>query len=152
MLLLTSCVEKNMTVENPAYQEGEATLVYDISNTEHPESYLDLDKGRVFDNTDADIALIVSGGTNLFNVLQPINGAKKSKLSGKEDMSLDDCKQHLEDLSTGNIPDFPPGKQICILTNQGQFALITIDKVSNPKPGVTSVQVSFVVETIEQSK
>jgi len=149
--LLTSCAEKP-AVESTSYKEGQATLVYDTHRAEHPEAFLDLDTGNMIDNPDADVALIVSGGTSLVNVLQPINGAKKSMLAGKEDATLGDCKQHLEDLSVGNIPDFPPGKRICILTNQDRLALLEINNVINPEQGVTSVQLKYTIEIVPQPK
>lgn len=151
IFVLTSCVN-NSVVESVKYQTGQATLIYDTRRAENPESKLDLDEGNIRDNADADIALIVSGGTGLFNVLQPINGAHKSTLAGKKDMSLGDCKQHLENLATTNIPDFPTGERICILTNRGQLALIEIGKVTNPDRGVTSIQMNFVTEIVPQTR
>ena len=144
IFLLSSCGEKT-AVESVTSQEGQATLVYDTRSTENPEAYLDLDKGIVLDNLDADIALIVSGGTSLFNVIQPLNGTIAGSV-GTQALSIDDCQSRIESLSAGNIPEVTPGNHLCVLTNQGRLALVKITKVTNPEPGVTSVQVGFMTE------
>lgn len=151
MLLLASCNNKAV-MENVEYREGSAALTYDARNTKNPNSYLDLDTGSVIDNTDADIALIVSGGTSLFSVLQPINGAKGSLLTGTENISLDNCGQHLETLVTNNIPDFSPGRYICVLTNQGRLALVEIGKVTSSENSTISVHLKFMTEYSPQPK
>ena len=130
------------TAEN---QPGQATLTYDSASTEHSEASLDLDTGAMLDGSAADLALVVSGGTTLFNVLEPVNGANALS-AGTEEISVEDCRQRAASLSSGSIPEVFAGNHLCILTNQDQWALVTIDKVSNPKQGATSVQVSFVVE------
>lgn len=150
VFLLTSC-DRTTTAESVTYQEGNTTLIYDKHDTDHAEAYLDLDKGNVFDNADADITLILSGGTSLFNVIQPINGAK-AESAGIQALSINDCKPRIKNLSTNNIPEVVPGNHLCILTNQGRFALVSISKVTNPEEGITSVQISFMTELVPQSK
>lgn len=148
-LLLVGCAQ-GTAVAPGLYQEGKATLIYDIDSAKHPEAYLDLDTGSVVDNAEADIALRIDGGTNFYTVLLPINGAMKFRLAEKEGLSLDDCRENLDNLSTTNIPDFPPGTGICVLTNRGRFALLIIDSITAAEPGTSSVQVSFIVEGAPQ--
>jgi hypothetical protein len=57
---------------------------------------------------------------------------------GIEDANLDNCRQQINNFSRGNIPEVFPGTHVCVLTTQGQLALVQIDKVSNPETGVTT--------------
>lgn len=149
-LFLVSCGKETVAGDS-TYVEGHAMLVYNSHSTEHSEAYLDLDTGDVLNNADADIALIVSGGTTLFNVLQPTNGAKVRSM-GLEEMSLENCRQRIESLSTHNIPEVTAGNHLCVLTNQGRLAILTIDEVVNLAPGVSSIQVRYVIEFIQHDR
>jgi hypothetical protein len=122
--------------------EDRVELLFDSAETQHPNASVDLDTVQVSDSSESDITLIVSGGTMLFNTLQPVHGAKASVIRS-EPVSQGRCAQSGDARSDRNIPDFPPGTFLCVLTNQGRFVRVRIDQVENPHKGATRVTVTI---------
>jgi hypothetical protein len=143
--LTAACINSSPT-PNASNQEKHINLTYDSHSAEHLEASLDLDDGQITSNNDADLAFVVTGGTDLFNVLKPVNGAKKFELSLSDVLTIEDCENHLGEFRTTNTPEVVAGKQIRILTNRNQLALITIDKVSNPIAYATNLEITFLIE------
>jgi hypothetical protein len=88
-------------------------------------SSMDLDnpKGEIADNVSVDISFMYSGGTSYFLTLDPKNGSM-GYINQNTNMSIDVCKSNLDSYKKGSFPEFPSGRPICILTNEGRIAII----------------------------
>ncbi len=141
-LFLSMC--NNGATNTPACQSGTVTLSadYDYEPPDTPDAYLDLDTGTVGNTIDSDIKFIVSGGSDMFNVLYPVNGALASSM-GVDEPGFDRCKDSVDSLADWNIPEVFPDNYLCVLTNQGRLAQLQIDVVNPLGPG--SLQVSFTI-------
>lgn len=131
------------TVTPTAQLEDRIELFFDSTETQHPNAFADLDAAQVLDSPEADITLIVSGGTMLFNTLQPVHGARASVV-GSEPVNHGSCEQSNDARSDRNIPDFTLGSYLCVLTNQGHFVEVRIDQVENQRKGATRVTMTVI--------
>ncbi len=88
-------------------------------------SSMDLDnpKDEIVDYGSVDISFMYAGGTSYFLTLNLKNGAM-GYLDQNNFTSIDVCKSKLEYFSKGSFPEFPSGRPICVLTNEGRIAII----------------------------
>lgn len=127
----------------PVLRQGSVTLAVDPEQPDNPAAYLDLDMGVTGDVTTGDISFTVSGGSTLFNLLQPVNGAMAGS-AGVSEPGLAGCRRMLESLSEGSIPEVTSGNHVCVLTNQHHLSQLQIDEVRSVSGGGGDVQVTFI--------
>ena len=104
--------------------EGKITLFARINETE-AASFIDLDKGQtgLGDQTRGDLIFNVSMGSDVYYLVQPVNGAAQYK-TDDDVIDFDTCSQNLHSYRETNVPDFFDGTMLCVLTNEGRIAAV----------------------------
>jgi hypothetical protein len=89
------------------------------------DSQFDLDSlgNKSLSEIIGDIVFVRSGGSSIFYSLLPVNGAK-AYYPGVDDIGYKYCAENIKLYSNGSIPEFLNGKPICVLTNEGNLAII----------------------------
>jgi hypothetical protein len=92
-----------------------------LVNPANTQAFFDFDKGEITNTDNADIYLDVSCGTNCFNGIININGAKSVEI-GEVEPGVDGCLTVLqEDRLRASIV---PGIYSCVYTNDGNIVQI----------------------------
>ncbi len=95
-----------------------------LVNPSNTKAFFDFDKGEITATDNADIYLDVSCGTDCFNSMIEINGAKAARF-GEVEPKYDGCRAVLVD--ENNLPaSVVPGKYSCLQTNDGNIVQILI--------------------------
>lgn len=95
-----------------------------LVNPSNTKAFFDFDKGEITTTDSADIYLDVSCGTDCFNSIIEINGAKAARF-GEVEPGYDGCRRVL--LDENNLPaSVAPGKYSCLQTNDGNVVQILV--------------------------
>lgn len=106
--------------------EGKASLTVIRAPFSVGETTFDLDSGTFTNDEQGDIAFTLSIGSMRSYALDPIFGARGRAIDLAYP-SITDCKAIEADFLEGAIPDILEGSGICVLTNQGNLALIFVE-------------------------
>lgn len=106
------------------YLSGYFSLFANTKLTNQEYSFIDLDQGEYgfADSINGDIEFIVSGGTSIFSILLPVNGASAYE-TNKRNIDNKDCINTRTNLHSTSIPDYSSG-DLCILTNQNRIVIL----------------------------
>lgn len=97
-----------------------------LVNLNNTKAFFDFDKGEITTTDNADIYLDVSCGTDCFNSIIEINGAKAARF-GEVKPEYHECRGVL--LDKNNLPaSVVPGKYSCLQTNDGNIVQILVTK------------------------
>jgi eukaryotic-like serine/threonine-protein kinase len=103
-----------------------------------PQTFLaDIDEGVIAAGSEADIWFqAVTAGQRF---LTPRNGARIARVPGEE-IKVEVCLEALLSGEQINVVDLPVGSLVCLLTNQGRYAMLRIDEPVGPSPGTLVVR------------
>lgn len=135
-------IEVSSVTPTPSIIQSGAVPLFAIAATPSPDAYLDLDSGAVKDVSNADVQLVLSGGTQMVYSLLPTNGAL-AKSMGNTEPGYAGCKGADSSLSSGSIPEVAVGKYVCIKTNKGRYSQLRFDTVEAVVSNNGGVRVTF---------
>jgi hypothetical protein len=115
--------------------EGFFELTYIVDANENPNSAIDLDTLEIRDDSPSDVILRISiGSAGAFNIIDYVNGAKGLEM-GKVDIALSACRESISSFTDFDTWKVYAGYNICVLTNQDRFVLLTIQSVKDVTSG-----------------
>ena len=122
--------------------EGNFELLFDYNAADNPKASIDLDTMVIREDVLSDLQLVVSGGSQLFNMLRPVNGAR-GKSMGKDSVSLAECNNSVDSFGDFYIPELFSGNHLCVLSNLGRMVLLTVVETKGPNNGVTTIRLNY---------
>ena len=126
----------------PAPLTGQVTLRFDPALESQTGHRLDVDTGQAVGDAAGDIELRVSGGSTVFNILKPVNGAQ-AKFVGTTGPDEPACLASLPEMTDHNIPEVAAGGYLCLLSNESRLARLSIKEVGRTAEGTVEVQLEF---------
>jgi hypothetical protein len=112
---------------------GTANLFAYFGQDAIPQGYIDLDTGSGDGVSAGDLTFLAGGGTDVFFVFHPVNGASAtlSGLPGPDTATprLEDCASaHMHFTDTYPIG---PGDYVCVRTDRGRLSLVRVESVDD---------------------
>jgi eukaryotic-like serine/threonine-protein kinase len=103
-----------------------------------PQTFLvDMDQAVIGAGADADLWFqAVTAGQRF---LTPRNGARIARVAG-DDFKVEVCVEAPLSDEQINVIDLPVGSFVCLLTNQGRYAMLRVDEPIGPSPGTLVVR------------
>lgn len=109
----------------------------------HPENedaFFDFDNEMIVNNTDADIYLWVSCGTDCFMEILAVNGAIVNQL-WEFDPGYEGCQNAISYTEHSQVANAREGHYICVMTNEGSLAqILVVEKETYQNNGMISFQ------------
>ena len=143
-LVLSSCsnistLEKTVDIRAGRFQKK---YPYGLPDSESTDSSLDLDSGLIGDFDEADIWFVGDGGSDIFYGICNLNGTL-SKNMGFDEPGYEGCLAVIEELTSGEIPDWREGGYICVLTSEGRISQVKTEDIYDEGNNVM-LKVSFI--------
>jgi hypothetical protein len=104
-------------------------LTFNWWSTDNPKSFIDLDTMELSESPQSDLRYKVSGGSDLFPSLTPLNGALARSM-GSSNINLEECIEVSNLLTKYIISEVFYGNHICMLSNKGRMFLIKLDSLT----------------------
>jgi hypothetical protein len=99
---------------------------------------------EIRDDSTSDLILKLSAGSDMWNLIDFLHGAKGTDL-GKGDFASASCAEAESYFSDYEIWSISAGKNICVRTNRGRMALLTVASVTFPSSRSNKVRFHYVM-------